>query len=125
MYNSELLNELIGQTLVEVDRELDALHFYTEGGKHYVFQHPQTCCEDVYIEDVIGDLNDLVGSPLVMAEEVTSRDHPDGFNLEYEPESCLWTFYKFATTKGYVDVRWFGSSNGNYSEAVKLSIVDA
>ena len=85
------------------------------------FQHHQDCCEHVYIEDICGDLNDLVGSPLLEAEEVS--DYDAGPLVEYE-ESHTWTFYKFATRKGFVTVRWYGSSNGYYSESVSVEVVD-
>ena len=87
--------------------------------------HQQNCCENVYIEDIIGDLSDLIGSPILIAEEVTSDKNPETVKPEIiEYQDCFtWTFYKFATMKGYVDIRWYGESNGYYSESVDLSFV--
>ena len=86
--------------------------------ERFVFFHQQDCCERVDINDIVGDLQDLVGEPLLVAEEVRGET-PVDFN-EREYESVTWTFYKFATRKGYVDVRWLGESNGYYSEGVSL-----
>jgi hypothetical protein len=71
----------------------------------------------VGIEDVEGDLADLEGSPLLVAEEVSGADAPPPPG-EHVQESYTWTFYKFATAKGHVTVRWLGTSNGYYSERV-------
>ncbi len=59
-------------------------------------------------------LSELVGSPILMADE--SRGDT-GYDEEREENShYLWTFYRFATKKGYVDLRFLGTSNGFYSE---------
>jgi hypothetical protein len=71
----------------------------------------------VTVEDIVGDLGDLIGEPILIAEEVTSNENPEGVTKEYQ-DSFTWTFYKFATRKGYVDIRWYGESNGCYSEGV-------
>ena len=84
----------------------DALYFEQEDGVHFVLTHIQDCCEDVEIESIDGDLDDLIGEPLLMAEEIIKVD------------GDTWTFYKFATVKGYVTVRFLGWSNGYYSERV-------
>lgn len=107
---------LLGQTMTSVVQdgtgEEACVIFTTSEGKQYMLYHERDCCESVYIESIVGDLSDLVGAPLLMAEESTNS----GFG-EWG-DSFTWTFYKFATAKGYVDIRWHGSSNGYYSESV-------
>lgn len=115
---------LLGKTLVRVDNAGDAVHFLTADGEHYRLYHEQDCCECVRVEDVCGDLADLVGSPLTMAEETVSGEHPPGREPDPYEDSFTWTFYRFATLKGYVTIRWLGTSNGYYSESVSFGKVD-
>ena len=104
---------LLGKTLTKIEQSGDdELYFNTSDGEVFKMYHEQDCCEHVYIEDIIGDLDDLIGTPLLMAEEVTERGKLG------EWDSQTWTFYKFATVKGYVTIRWLGESNGYYSESV-------
>ncbi len=115
------LSVLIGKTLTKVENvDNKDIVFETEDGKKYKLTHYQDCCESVMVDDIVGDLNDLVGSPILLAEEVKSKENPPWAkeeHLEYQ-DSFTWTFYKFATIKGYVDIRWYGESNGYYSEEV-------
>jgi hypothetical protein len=113
------VEELLGKIIVNIelrdDGEDDYIIFTTSEDDKYVMFHDQNCCESVSIEDISGDLNDLIGTPILMAEEISE----DGsINDEYSYESSTWTFYKFATIKGYVTIRWYGYSNGYYSESV-------
>jgi hypothetical protein len=109
--------ELKGKVLECVHRvEDEELHFITDGGEHYRMSHQQDCCESVAIEDITGNLDDLIGTPITMAEEAQNYD-PGPLDEEWD-ESYTWTFYKLATVKGYVTIRWYGSSNGYYSEKV-------
>lgn len=100
---------------VTICHECDVLVFTTINNEHYIQYHTQSCCESVEIESIVGDLNDLIGSEILLAEEVIEkREETD------DTESSTWSFYKLATIKGYVDIRWIGSSNGCYSEECNL-----
>lgn len=115
------LSRMLGHTFKSVSADDDYLIFESEDGTMFKFYHDQNCCEQVSIESITGDLSDLVGSPLLVAEESDSRDmQPDQTANDYT-DSFTWTFYKFATIKGHVDVRWYGESNGYYSESVDLA----
>lgn len=111
---------LVGKTLTSVVNDDNTrIVFTTVDDTEYVLFHEQNCCESVYVEDVCGDLNDLVGVPILLAEEVSGDGaEPEGWKPGEYNESYTWTFYKLATIKGSVTIRWYGSSNGYYSEGV-------
>lgn len=121
--------ELLGKTIIEIEKSDNVLRFVVQDGIEYIMYHKQECCEEVVIEDINGDLNDLIGTPILLAEEVSNYEPISMEDKQKTDESnswgsCKWTFYKIATIKGYVDIRWFGASNGYYSESVDFIKVD-
>jgi hypothetical protein len=111
---------LKGRILIGIDKIEDReIIFICENGDKYKLYHEQDCSESVYIEDICGDLQDLIGEPLLEVEEAISRENPPDYKPdEYSQESSTWTFYKLATVKGSVTIRFHGQSNGFYSELV-------
>jgi hypothetical protein len=95
----------------------DQILFTDSSGCRYLMLYFEDCCAGVGIEDITGDLNDLLDSPILLAEEVC-EDAEDG------AESSAWTFYKLVTNKGSVTIRWYGSSNGYYSETASFIKLD-
>jgi hypothetical protein len=109
------IDELVGQTMASVvNVNNEELTFTTDTGAKYKLFHSQDCYGNVTIEDITGNLDDLVGSPMLMAEEI-SNEHKENND---SGDSETWAFYKFVTIKGYVTVSWYGTSSGYYSESV-------
>ncbi len=113
--------DLLGKTLLNIENEEnEKLIFTFKNGVQYKLYHDQDCCEGVQIEEIIGDLNDLIGNPITLAEEIIHEQdvNPNGVKIPECQDSFTWTFYKLATIKGYATIRWYGQSNGYYSENV-------
>jgi hypothetical protein len=102
-------------TAVSVDVGDERSTITTDRGT-LVMVHYEDCCESVQVEDIVGDVNDLVGGVVVSFAEV-ENDLPakDQYDLSH-----TWTFYNIRTTKGDVTIRWYGTSNGCYSESVDV-----
>ena len=116
--------DLVGKTFVSIKPGDDVIEIVCADGAIYVMHHDQECCEHVRVESIVGDLADLVGTPILVAEEASNRTHPEDYKTDDNyGESFTWTFYKLATVKGWVDIRWLGESNGYYGETVELKCV--
>lgn len=115
--------DLKGKTLVGAEqRGSDEIVFttydhLTQKTDQYKLYHEQDCCEHVEVEDVAGDLSKLTGVVL-LAEESSNNDEPRRGKYD---DSHTWTFYRISTINQSVVIRWYGSSNGYYSESVSFA----
>jgi len=116
--DDNVLKRMVGKTFSNVQTQEDELIFSINGEPRFKFYHEQDCCEHVEIADLVGDLFDLEGTPLLRAEAVEGSA-PEGDTDEFS-ECVEWTFYKFTTVKGHVTVSWRGESNGYYSVGVTV-----
>lgn len=58
----------------------------------------------------------MLGEVITMVECSTNQsDEPHHYS-----ESFTWTFYRMATKSETIVVRWYGSSNGYYSETTSF-----
>ena len=116
---------LVGQTLTRIEglaKRSEKVVWRTSDGKEYEMFHEQDCCETVELAEVIGDPEDLLGHPILRAEERTnSTEDPPKYADSWT--SWTWTFYEISTIKGTVTLRWLGESSGYYSEDVMFKEV--
>lgn len=120
---NNVLKMLVGEKIVAVTGQVqdDEFKIETEDGLLFTFYHQQDCCESVYLEDIIGDIDDLIGGYVLLAEE-SSNDDDLPESKTNPTDSYTWTFYRIGTNKGLVVLRFLGESNGYYSEGVDVRV---
>jgi len=117
-YKNELpFSTLQGLELVKIslNADLSEVTFHTTAGT-YILLHNQECYESVYLVDGHEELARFKGT-IVLAEEYSNRVIPP---MDMYESSWTWTFYKIATEYDYAVLRFYGCSNGYYSERVNL-----
>lgn len=113
------MSELSGCIFKSVTKTIDEIIFTTDDGREFHLGHINECCEEVWLEDVVGDITDLENAIILVSEEVKNMDEPPPENRSVD-DCYTWTYYNFRTLKGSVQVRFFGTSNGFYSETADL-----
>lgn len=108
---------LLGLTLTKVDNQDDNEVVIATADRSFRLYHDQDCCECVRVEDITGNLSDLIGSPLTEVREVIESGEGRG------DDHYTRTTFHFATAKGSASICWLGTSNGYYSESVSFSEV--
>jgi hypothetical protein len=119
MSTDEIFALIVGATVEGCNGEVgdEMVQIRTDRGV-LDLRHIQDCCEHVRLEDRIGDWSDILGSQIVLLEERSSSEDPEGYVEPDFRESYTWTFYEIRTTKGDITLRFLGESNGYYGEEV-------
>jgi len=118
-----LLSSLFNQTIEKIEGaepEQEYVVFDLADGRRFGMAHQQNCCEYVRVHSIVGDLQNIIGTPVLSALEIDG----DPVGIEFEPsESHTFTTFKITTEKGTVEIIWLGESNGYYGESVSFSEV--
>lgn len=119
-------DHLMGKTIADIQglkKDSEYVQIRFTDGSYLSMYHEQDCCESVTLEDFDNDAETLIGSTMLKVEECISNENDEEFNplADYD-YSYTWTFYTIFTSKGIMKLRWYGTSNGWYSEDVTLSV---
>lgn len=111
---------MVGKVLKSVEQGDERIMFNFDDGTACTSYHSQDCCESVDVYDVVGDIANIIGSPILEAEEICEDDG------EPKPrewaESWTWTRQRIRTERGEVTFVWLGESNGYYGETPYFQI---
>ncbi len=113
--------ELKGQKITEVRTENsqdEILAIKTESGGCFIC-HFQECCEDVRLVRIIGDVSNLIGNTITLAEEDSPSD-PSWYTEGYDT-SRRWTSFYVEAGGARVEFWILGESNGYYGTEVEVS----
>lgn len=125
------MKDLIGKTFTVValeDYDNNKGVIFKSEDQTYMLVHLQWCCEDIWLEDMVGDLSDLENSEIIKAEKrkAISKEYNEIHKERVEKQQCnnsfediCWTFYEIATNKGTVTLRFCGP-DAYYSTDVDL-----
>jgi hypothetical protein len=116
--------EFSGKTIQEIrgcKKHSDEVTIKFTDGSCLKFYHKQDCCETVLLEDFDATPEDLVNAKIISIEERISNSNENEIKpLNTLDQSYTWSFYVIKTSKFTMTMRWYGESNGWYSETVDI-----
>lgn len=111
--NLEDLKGCVFKSIAGMETDSEEVVFKLDTGIEFKMYHEQDGCESVYLADVCGDVEDLLDAEVIFFQDRTEYGDSDYGTFTH-------TFYDIQTTKGCVNLRWIGESNGYYSQSVSI-----
>lgn len=112
-------HELVGKTITKISGvDTDRWTFKLSTGERFLLMHIQDCCESVRHERTIGNIENIIGVPIILAEEDSKE--PEWFTEKFIEDSHTFTAFYFETEKGRVEIWFLGESNGYYGESFEF-----
>ena len=112
------VQHLIGRVIksVEVGKSEGRVKFYLKDGTALAIWHEHDCSDCVYLEDIIGidTVTQLTGETVLdayVSYRVGEHDKDSTWG-----RFSVWVFLMLRTNNYSVVFRWYGTSNGYYSE---------
>lgn len=76
------IESMVGKVFTSVEQTKEYgqnVLIFENDEEQYKFTHDRECCESVWIESIVGDLDDLIGNPILLAEEATNYQPVDDY----------------------------------------------
>ena len=117
--NKENLFGRVIKSITGLEKDSTEVKIIFKDDGEIIQNHKQECCEEVYVEQIDGNVSKHEGAIIYeLLEKVCSKDEIPEEELPSYSNSLTATFYTLKTSRGYLDWRWYGESNGYYSETV-------
>jgi len=119
----DVLKGLVLENLTRAKSKYDERIRITASGRDFLMFHDQDCCEQVVVESICGEVDKALGEEITEAVEHSNSDKPslEEYTDEENGDSWTWTYYTIRTQSETIVIRWYGTSNGYYSESVEVS----
>ena len=117
-WTDDHISSLVGKTIFSITVSKNSISFKTGDGE-YIMLGISEYGVVIELQEVDGDLEDLLDSPVLEASEKSGDDQkspPD----DYTYDSWTWALYKIGTRKGRVNLWWLGIGIGYYPEMVSF-----
>jgi len=120
--NVKNIRELKNKTIVEISGLRNGgniVELRCDDGSCYTLQNLHYSRKDVYINDIKGNTDDLLNSPIMKIKRTSVIMYvlPYGGEKEYK---VVWSVFKFGTQKGKVEISWRGEAHRKSSAKVRL-----
>jgi hypothetical protein len=116
-FNIKRVDCIIGKIIESASLSIDKtiLTFYFSDNSSIQFDS-RPSNPDVYIDDICGDFDCLLGVPLLVAESSSKSG---------DVAECEWVFYIFSTIKGTINIRWFDTTSDYYCAEICWIYIDS